>query len=318
MSLKSPLEMLYKWESEIPDNVFLSQPIDGVSKEWTWKETAAEARKMAAVLKGMDLEPNSKIGIISKNCAHWIINDLAIMMAGHVSIPLYPNLNAQSVRQIMEHSEAKILFVGKLDGWASIKSGVPEGVRCITYPFYSEAGYETWDDLTEGVEPIAENIVRAPEDMYTIIYTSGTTGMPKGVIHKFHNISFAASNAIGEIGLGNKDRFFSYLPLCHIAEKLLVEMGSIYSGGKVNFAESLDTFAANLAAASPTVFLGVPRIWTKFQQGVLGKLPQAKLDKLLGIPILGGLIKKKVRKGLGLNEAQHIFTGAAPTPASLI
>ena len=95
-------------------------------------------------------------------------------------------------------------------------------------------------------------------------------------------------------------------------------MGSIYSGGKVDFAESLDTFAANLSAASPTVFLGVPRIWTKFQQGVLGKLPQAKLDMLLGIPILGGLIKKKVRKGLGLNNARQVFTGAAPTPATLI
>ncbi|MBL4657752.1 MAG: AMP-binding protein [Flavobacteriales bacterium] len=318
MSLKSPLEMLYKWESETPDNVYLSQPIDGVLKEWTWKEAATEVRKMAAVIKGMDLEPNSNIGIISKNCAHWIMNDLAIMMAGHVSIPMYPNLNDSSVRQILEHSEAKVVFVGKLDDWASMKPGMPDGIRCITYPFYAEAGYETWDDLTEGVEPISENVVPTPDTMYTIIYTSGTTGMPKGVMHTFHNMSFAATHALTKIGLNNKDSFFSYLPLCHIAEKLLVHMGGLYSGGKVNFAESLDTFAANLAAASPTVFLGVPRIWTKFQQGILGKLPQAKMDKLLGIPILGGLIKKKVRKGLGLNDAQHVFTGAAPTPAALI
>lgn len=318
MSLKSPLEMLYKWESETPNNVYLSQPIDGVSKEWTWKETALEVRKMAAVLKGMNLEPNSKIGIISKNCAHWLINDLAIMMAGHVSVPMYPNLNANSVRQIMEHSEAEVLFVGKLDDWASMKDGVPEGVRCITYPFYTESGYEMWDDLTEGVERISENVVRPPDDMYTIIYTSGTTGMPKGVMHSFHNINFAATHALGKIGLDNKDTFFSYLPLCHIAEKLLVAMGSIYSGGKVYFAESLDTFAANLSAASPSVFLGVPRIWTKFQQGVLGKLPQEKMNKLFGIPILGGFIKKKVRKGLGLNDAKQVFTGAAPTPTALI
>ena len=318
MSLKSPLEMLYKWESENPNKVYLRQPIDGAYKEWTWKETATEVRKMAAVLRGMDLEPNSKIGIVSKNCAHWIMNDLAIMMSGHISIPMYPNLNESSVRQIMEHSEAKVLFVGKLDDWASMKPGVPDEVRCITYPFYSEAGYETWDDLTEGVEPISEDVVRPTDDLYTIIYTSGTTGMPKGVMHTFHNINFAATHAINKVGLNNTDTFFSYLPLCHIAEKLLVEMGSIYSGGKVDFAESLDTFAANLSAASPTVFLGVPRIWTKFQQGVLGKLPQAKLDKLLGIPILGAFIKKKVRKGLGLNDAKQVFTGAAPTPAALI
>jgi len=310
--------MLYKWESESPNKVYLSQPINGVNKEWTWKETGTEVRKMAAVLKAMNLEPNSKIGIVSKNCAHWIINDLAIMMAGHISIPMYPNLNASSIRQIMEHSEAKVLFVGKLDDWASMKDGVPEGVRCISYPFYTESGYEFWEDLTEGVEPISDNVVRAEDDLYTIIYTSGTTGMPKGVMHTFHNMNFAATHALGKIGLDPNDSFFSYLPLCHIAEKLLVQMGSLYSGGKVNFAETLETFAANLSAASPTVFLGVPRIWTKFQQGVLGKLPQAKMNTMFKIPILGGLIKKKIRKGLGLNEAREIFTGAAPTPAALI
>ena len=93
--------------------------------------------------------------------------------------------------------------------------------------------------------------------------------MPKGVMHKFYNFSFATSNAVPLIPLGTTDRFFSYLPLCHIAERLLVEMGSLYSGGMVSFAESLDTFANNLAHTKPTVFLGVPRIWTKFQQGIL-------------------------------------------------
>ena len=95
-------------------------------------------------------------------------------------------------------------------------------------------------------------------------------------------------------------------------------MGSLYTGGKVSFAESLDTFAANLSEASPSVFLGVPRIWTKFQQGILGKLPQKKLNVLLSIPIISTLIKKKIQKGLGLSKAKNIFTGAAPTPASII
>ena len=101
-------------------------------------------------------------------------------------------------------------------------------------------------------------------------------------------------------------------------ERLLVEMGSIYSGGKVYFAESLDTFASNLSQASPSVFLGVPRIWTKFQQGILSKLPQKKLNILLSIPFISLLIKKKIQKGLGLSRANNIFTGAAPTPSTLI
>ena len=318
MSLKSPLEMLYQWESKMPNTIFMRQPIDDVYHEYTWAQTAKEVRKMAAVLKGMDLPPQSKIGILSKNCIHWILSDLAIMMAGHISIPMYPNLSSHTVKQILEHSETKVLFVGKLDDYASMKPGVPEDVHCISFPFYVHSEYDNWNDLTANVEPIKEDIVRDKDELATIIYTSGTTGMPKGVMHTFHNFSFAATHALNTVGLDTAARFFSYLPLCHIAEKLLVEMGSIYTGGRVDFAESLDSFAKNLSFSSPTVFLGVPRIWTKFQQGILVKLPQKKMDTLFKIPILSGLIKKKVRKGLGLNEATNVFTGAAPTPASLI
>ena len=145
----------------------------------------------------------------------------------------------------------------------------------------------------QDVNPISENLVRDPEELATIIYTSGTTGMPKGVMHKFFNFGFAANNAVKTIDLDNTEKFFSYLPLCHIAERLLVEMGSLYTGGQVSFAESLDTFAQNLSETQPTVFLGVPRIWTKFQQGVLAKLPQKKLNILLSIPIISSLIKRK-------------------------
>ena len=149
-------------------------------------------------------------------------------------------------------------------------------MNCITFPFYSE-DYPKWDDLTKDVEPMQKSIIRDPNELATIIYTSGTTGDPKGVMHKFYNFSFATTNAVSSLHLED-EIFFSYLPICHIAERLLVQMGSIYSGGKVCFAESLDTFSANLSEASPTVFLGVPRIWAKFQQGILAKLPQKKLN----------------------------------------
>jgi long-chain acyl-CoA synthetase len=315
---KSPLEMFYHWEKETPNTLFMRQPINGEWHHWTWSETATEVRKMAAYLKSLDLEPKSKIAILSKNCAHWIMTDLAIMMAGHVSVPLYPNLKAESIKQILEHSEAKLVFVGKLDDFEQMRPGIPKDMTCIAYPFYSEEGYPVWDDLVKDVKPMTENVVREPQDLATIIYTSGTTGMPKGVMHKFYNFSFATSNAVPLLGLAEKERFFSYLPLCHIAERLLVEMGSLYSGGMVSFAESLDTFAQNLADTKPTAFLGVPRIWTKFQQGILAKLPQKKLNVLLSIPLVSSLIKKKVKAGLGLQEARNVFTGAAPTPVSTL
>ena len=315
---KSPLEMFYHWEKETPNKLYMRQPINGEWYHWTWSETATQARKMAAYLKSLDFPANSKIATLSKNCAHWIISDLAIMMAGHVSVPLYPNLKAESITQILEHSEAKLLFVGKLDDFESMRPGVPKDLPCIAFPFYSEEGYTVWDDLIKDFEPMTENVIREPNELATIIYTSGTTGMPKGVMHKFYNFSFATSNAVPLLGLATEERFFSYLPLCHIAERLLVEMGSLYSGGMVSFAESLDTFAQNLADTKPTAFLGVPRIWTKFQQGILGKLPQKKLNVLLSIPLVSSLIKKKIKSGLGLQEARNIFTGAAPTPVSTL
>jgi len=316
MNYLSPLEMLYKWEQEKPNEIFLSQPIDGVWHNWTWKEVGVEIRKMAAYLKSLNLPNDSKIALLSKNCAHWMMTDMAIMMSGHVSVPLYPNLNAETLGKILMHSESKLLFVGKLDNYADMKAGVPSDMECITFPFYAE-DYPKWDELTKEIIPMVESPIRAEKELATIIYTSGTTGDPKGVMHKFYNFSFATSNAVKSLKL-NEEVFFSYLPLCHIAERLLVQMGSLYSGGRVYFAESLDTFAANLAEASPTVFLGVPRIWTKFQQGILGKLPQKKLNILLSIPLISSLIKKKIQKGLGLSKAINIFTGAAPTPVALI
>ena len=317
-TLTSPLGMMFKWEAEMPNTMYMRQPINREYVTWTWKETATEVRKMAAYLKSLDLEPGSRVGILSKNCAHWIMSDLAIMMAGHVSVPMYPNLNAETVRQILEHSGTKVLFVGKLDDYPSMKPGVPENVKCISYPYYAHKEYDNWKDLIANVEPLGGSEEVDLQALATIIYTSGTTGMPKGVMHKFHNFAFAVHNALKVVKLEGEEKYFSYLPLSHIAERVLVEMGSLYSGGLVSFAESLDTFPEDLANTQPTVFLGVPRIWGKFQQGVLSKFSQGKLDFLTSIPLLGGLIKNKIKTKLGLSVARNVFTGAAPTPAALI
>ena len=316
MNYLSPLEKLYHWERNKPNEIYLSQPIEGVWHNWTWKEVSNEVRKMATYLRSLDLPEKSKIGILSKNCAHWIMSDLAIMMSGHISVPLYPNLNAETLSKILEHSETQVLFVGKLDDYSMMKPGVSNNIQCITYPFYSH-DYPRWDVLIKDISPIKDDIVRDEMDLATIIYTSGTTGDPKGVMHKFRNFGFATTNAVKTLSL-DKESFFSYLPLSHIAERLLIEMGSLYTGGRVFFAESLDTFSNNLSEASPTIFLGVPRIWAKFQQGILNKIPQKKLDLLLKIPVVSFLIRNKIKKNLGLSKSRNIFTGAAPTPIATI
>ena len=320
-NLKTPLEMLYYWEQTTPDKIFMRQPLSGTNKTFTWKEAAQEVRTMAAVLQSYGLALNSKVALVSKNCAHWILADLAIMMAGYESVPVYPNVNAETLNYVLKHSEAKILFVGKLDDWGFMKDGVPDNVKCISFPWYGpkQDGFANWDEENKKHQPIAGNPNRDINEVMTIIYTSGTTGNPKGVVHTFYAFAWAIATGKQVFDLKDgEDKLFSYLPLSHIAERILIETAGLYCNCEISFAESLDLFVSNLAEAQPTVFLGVPRIWTKFQMGILSKLPQNKLNVLLAIPVVNNIIRKKIKTGLGLQNCKHYFSGAAPISASLV
>jgi long-chain acyl-CoA synthetase len=134
----------------------------------------------------------------------------------------------------------------------------------------------------------------------------------------FKAFDFVGRSIAQHLNINSADRFFSYLPLSHIAEKAYVEMGVLYSGSSVSFAESLEKFTANLQEVEPTVFGGVPRIFAKFQEGVLAKMSQQKLDLLLSIPILSSIVKKTVRKKLGFGKSRAIISGAAPIPVALL
>ncbi len=319
--VKPMISYFYKWEKAIPNRVFLRQPKNGKWTEYTWHQTGDQVRRMATALQSL-VPKGSNIGIVSKNTAHWIMSDLAIMMSGNVSVPFYPTLQANQLREVLTHSGCKVLFVGKLDDWESMKDGIPEDVTVITYPESPAEGignFLKWDTLIAQHAAMKEDFTPNLDDLYTIIYTSGTTGTPKGVMHTFYTgaVTLEMASSILKVN-SNDDKFFSYLPLCHIAERAIVESASLYAGGSISFVESLDTFAANLAEVEPTHFLAVPRIWTRFQLGILSKLPQKKLDTYLKIPIFSGMVKNKIKKGLGLSKAKILLTGAAPMPSSLI
>ncbi len=315
--IKSPLTMLYEREKSRPDDVYLTQPIDGEYRTFTWKEVGQAARKVAARLLEMDFPQGSRIGIFSKNCAEWFITDLGIMMAGHVSVPIFATAGADTIRYVLEHAEVKVLFIGKLDNTEEQVAAVPDDYYTVAFPYPGIKATQQWQEFTD-VQPYAESPVPDMDAVMTIIYTSGSTGKPKGVVHTYHSICWAAQRSLNQLKVGPEDRVLSYLPLAHITERVLVELASFYGGGKIYFVESLDTFQRDVKACQPTLFISVPRLWTKFQMGILAKMPQKKLDTLLKIPIIRGLVSKKIREGLGLNNARLWASGSAPLAPAVI
>lgn len=313
----NPLERFVHWESSTPNAIFLRQAIAGEWRTWTYDEAGKEIRRIASALKGYNLPQHSNIAILSKNCAHWIMADLAIWMAGHVSVPIYPTLSAAGIQYILDHSDSKAIFLGKLDDFAKQRTGIVESIHKISFPLYGITEGVLWNDLLEQY-PAAQNIQLDQNAMASIMYSSGTTGSPKGVMLPFKAFDFVGQSMVQNLLLSNKDRFFSYLPLSHIAEKAYVELGLLYSGGSVSFTESLEKFTANLQEVQPTAFGGVPRIYAKFQEGILSKISQQKLDRLLSLPVISTILKKTLRKKLGLGKAKVIVCGAAPIPVSLL
>jgi long-chain acyl-CoA synthetase len=318
------LEYVYDHESARAGNVYLTQPLaDGTVVHFTWGQVVEQARRMAAHLQSRGFERGSRVAILSKNCAHFVIAELAIWMSGFTTVAIFPTETAETVRFVLEHSQASLLFVGKLDIWEQQRPAVPAELPCIAFPLAPPTDLEPWDAIVARTQPLDGRPPRAANELAMLIYTSGSTGQPKGVM-----VSFGAITRVGEaiakdlrvrIGASGASRVLSYLPLAHSYERSWVEATSLVDGRTyVFFTESLDTFLKDMQRARPTFFLSVPRLWLKFQQGVFDKMPPGRLDRLLRIPLLGGIVARKVLKGLGLDQVVVAGSGSAPIPAELI
>ncbi len=322
------LDAVYDHEAAQPDRVWLTQPLGGGQLvDITWGQALDEARRMAAHLQAGGLRPGEAVAMLAKNSAHFIVAELAIWIAGGTTVAIFPTETADNIRYVLQHAEARWLFIGKLDDWATQQAGVPAGLLCIALPLAPAealAAFDTWDAIVARTAPLTGRPARSADDLAMLLYTSGSTGQPKGVMQTFGAVT-AAAQGIVDYGLAQDGgvlvdhRALSYLPLAHCFERAWVECAALMDGRtQLYFSESLATFMDDLKRARPTVFVSVPRLYTKFQQGVLARMPAAQLDAMLDNPALAPAVGKQVLASLGLDAVVRAGTGSAPMPPALM
>ncbi|CAH6940107.1 Long-chain-fatty-acid--CoA ligase [Vibrio chagasii] len=320
-ALPTPNDMILKWAEERPNEVYLKQIINRQFVEFTYKEVADKALKLASALEALGAEPGDRVALISKNCAEWFICDLAMMLGDFVSVPIFPTAGADTIQYCIEHSESKIVIAGKLDDPKATQQVLDDNTSLISISLpYDTAPkcQHTFEQLIEAHEPTTKRPQHYDDKLMSLVYTSGTSGLPKGAMLTYGAFTWSVQRLIDHIGIQKDDRLFSYLPLAHITERVYIFGSSVMGGVVTAFPESLDTFIDDVKMQRPTLFISVPRLWTLFQQRIQDKLPQKKLNILLKIPFINNIIKKKLADGLGLDQARVLGCGSAPVSPALL
>ena len=198
-------QALIDWSERTPDRVFLNQPVDGIVRSLTWSESADACRRIASALLGLGLSPGDKVAILAKNSAEWILADIAISMAGLISVPIYPTAGASTIAHVLQHSEAAAIFVGKLDKVEAVASALPTDLPKIAFPYPTVACEYQWQELLLAHEPLDTLNDPDKDDVMTILYTSGSTGQPKGVVISYGAYAYGSEAARACIDVGPAD-----------------------------------------------------------------------------------------------------------------
>lgn len=320
MAQQKPYQQMLKWAQERPNEIFLRQIISRQFCDFSYFDVVDQALRIVTALRAQGLEPGDKIALISKNCAQWIIADLAMMLGSYISVPIFPTASADSISFILEHSESKALFVGKLDDITPLTSALStqKNMLTIAFPYPNMDCQYRWKEWLVQYQPAAVSPCHKDSDLMSIVYTSGTSGLPKGAMLSYGGDSWSVQHILECLEMQQGERLFSYLPLAHITERVYIMGSAMMAGICTAFPESLDTFIDDVKMHRPTLFISVPRLWSLFQQRIQKKLPDLKLNILLKIPFISGLIKRKIAANLGLDQARVLGCGSAPVSTTLL
>ena len=272
MKLKTLTEYLSHWNDACPDKIWLRDLKESGSEDVTWGEAHRQISSMAAILE-QKFGHAKRMVVLSQNRAHWVLADLAIITSGNITVSLFTTLPASTAKYIIDFTEATVFFVGQASNWESVREILPKGATLITLPgVHIDEPHLQWDEIVS--EPPLTKIAHKsiPDDVISLVFTSGTTGNPKGVIQTHESNIIPVQRFIDSVGFSSQEiRYFSYLPLAHIAERQIVEFSSLLLCGEIFFNESIDTLARDLPICRPNVFFGPPRIWEQLQQAIIGK-----------------------------------------------
>jgi long-chain acyl-CoA synthetase len=302
----------------------------------TWADYGRRVDRVAAALEELGVEPGERVAILSGNRFEWHVADLGILSHGNVTVPLYPTSSAEQIAYLLGHSESRLCFVENRDLLArvlQVRDDLPRLDRIVVFAdevssdvpgvvsFRSlcAEGSQRLEREPELVEQCASRI--RPDELATLVYTSGTTGPPKAAMILHSNIIWTLRSVISMFEIEHGERFLSFLPLSHVAERMMSDFAPIVVGGDTWFAEGIGTVARDLRDCRPTIFFGVPRIWEKMRDLVVAKLTDANGADPAVLPphmALDVAVGAKIRAGLGLDEAQILVSGAAPIHPDLL
>ena len=345
----------------IPDHAALRWHRDNAWLALTWSGYSRAVAEVAAGMAEIGVAPGDRVAILSGNRVEWHLADFGVLGSGAVTVPLYQTSSPEQVAYSLGHAEARLCFVenhGQLAKVLEVQDQLPGLDRVIVFADSQQhddpllmgfaelrsVGARRLNREPDLFETRAGTIV--PEQLATLVYTSGTTGPPKGAMISHANIMWTIRSAASIFDLREGERFLSFLPLSHIAERMISDFASAAIGGETWFARSLGTVGEDLRECRPTVFFAVPRIWEKLREAVLDKLDGSRalqrliVDRYAALsghfanrqalgkhaPLLMALPHKAldstvgalIRHELGLDRAHILVSSAAPIHPDLL